>query len=393
MGPDVIGQLEAMRTPEDDAAVVESHLAELRGDAAGALDAMARTFNIVGSPRIAYLEHLDRLGDDAPEWLIGRWLRKQAYGWMLHQQDPRVTVAAKYATLTHGVPDLCPSEMRAWWDEYAPRVVASDALCHHFAVHDLGGFADFLESAASPGLIARAGRVREWPGAPLRVYELREVDGDVLVVRDHATGRDHRTLHVGAGVGNGPGDLLLGCLVPVDTAPGEMFVTRPILIDPVTADNLVEVLDEDDPLPLCFVLARAADGGRMLSRPGTRDRTQLWSDIIDEPDEVHPTGDDDVPGRVRELMDAGLHVSVAEALCTCELALELPTVVPGAVEIVAQHAAYNLAQPVVYDAARRFLTRPGDAEGWEAIARCVPEPSRTQCLELAALSRATDDAP
>lgn len=48
-GPDVIAQLEALRTPDDDAALLESYEAELRGDAAAALDAMSRTFHVVGS--------------------------------------------------------------------------------------------------------------------------------------------------------------------------------------------------------------------------------------------------------------------------------------------------------------------------------------------------------
>ncbi|WP_370614416.1 hypothetical protein [Mumia sp. Pv 4-285] len=397
-----------MRTPEDDAALLESYEAELRGDAAAALDAMRRTFYVVGSRRPATLEYLARLGDSAPEWLIARWLRDQAYGWMMYEGDLRVGVAAKYATLTHGVPDLADEPLAAWFDAYAPRVAASDTLCQAFALYDGGGLASFLDQRASPALIDRAGRVREWSDAPLQVYELSGTEGEVLIVRDHASGREHRTLHVGAAVGNAPGDLVLGRLVPIETAPGLMFERRPMLLDRVTADSLVEVLDEDDPVPLCAELLRAADEGRLPYRPGTRVSTMLWSDLLDDPSrgahqshasyedpydddplgEVDDFEDGPIPGRVRDYMDAGLQRDIAEALCTCEMALDMPKVVPGSIGVLAQHAIYNLANPLVYEAARRHLVRPGDADGWEAIARCVPEPSRSQCLELAELARA-----
>jgi len=390
-GPDIIGQLDALRTPEDDAAMLESYEAELRGDAAAAIEAMQRTFHVVGSTRLAKLEHLAHLGDAAPEWLIARWLRDQAYAWMLHEQDLRVGVAATYATLTHDVPDLSDEQLAEWFEQYGPRVIASDTLCQGFALYREGGFADFLAQRASPSLLARAGRVREWPETPLRVYELAEIEGPLLMVRDLATGALHPTLHIGAGDGCARGDHVLGRLVPIDTAPGEMFEHRPIPLDRVTADSLVEVL-EDDPVPLCAELLRAAEENRMPYRPGTHVNTPLWSDIVDdERDDPHDDAtamdDDDAPSRVRDYMDAGLDRRIAEALCTCEMALEMGSIVPSAVVVLAQHAAFNLAHPLVYEAARRHLVRPMDADGWELVARHVPEPSRSQCLELAALAR------
>src|SRR5699024_626316 len=132
-----------------------------------------------GSTRPLTLDYLARAGENAPEWLIARWVRTQAYEWMLLTEDPRITEAALSALLTHPIPD---EPDIAWLREYGNRVVASDLLCAEVALHACGGFRDFIEARAGEELLDRAGRVREWPNQPLGVYEYLSLDRDVLTV-------------------------------------------------------------------------------------------------------------------------------------------------------------------------------------------------------------------
>lgn len=184
--------LDAMTTDEDRVWLEREVDAAARGDAAVALEASEHGPQVQGSTRRLTLDYLARVGNDAAEWLVARWVRSQAYEWMLVNEDPRVTEAALSALVTHPIPDEPDVQ---WFREYGNRVAACDVLCAEAALHADGGFRDFIEVRAGEELLDRAGRVREWPNQPLGVYEYLGLDRDVLTVREYDTGHERRVLH------------------------------------------------------------------------------------------------------------------------------------------------------------------------------------------------------
>jgi hypothetical protein len=389
--------LDALWTPEDQEWTDRAAEAEARGDARAALEAYGHTPQVSGNLWPVQLEYLARVGDAAPEWLVARWVRAQAVRWMLLNEDPRIQSAVVDALVTHELPDEITAD---WLKEYGSMVAANDLLCHELALHAESGFEDFLDLRASDELLARAGRVREWPNQPLGVYEYVDVERDVLIVRDLVTGDRRDVLHLGAITGVDRDALVFGRLVPVETAPRLMFEHRPIEVDPWTAGRLVDDLDEGTVAGVLHHVAEAAADGRMPWRPGTRVGTHLWSDalIVDErfeelaesePELIESTGPQ---GIVRDWIEEGVPEALAVALATCQLALTLADAMPEALPVAATHAATNLSIPAVLDAAREHLTPPEHAAAWRTFAEYVQEPLRSQCHDLASLAAAKSPA-
>lgn len=113
---------------------------------------------------------------------------------------------------------------------------------------------------------------------------------------------------------------------------------------------------------------------------GRGNGTPLWSDVV--PDPPGPEPDPPAP-RIQELMDAGVPRPVAEAVATCEAALIVAGISADGLAVVAAHAALVLVHPAVVDAVRRHSCGPETADGWRALAACVPEPVRSTCHQLA----------
>lgn len=344
----------------------------------------------------AQLDYLARAGANAPEWLIARWVREQAVRWMLVNADPRIDTGIVDALITHDLPEDFSEE---WMGEYVSKVAGSDALCHDLALHAGGGLGDFIDLRASDELLARAGRVREWPNQLLGVYEFVDVERDVLTVRDLANGERRDLLHLGAITGLDREARVYGRIVPIETPPGAMFERRPIEVDPLTGRQLVAELHDGTVAGLMGILAAAALDGRMPWRPGTRVRTCLWSDalIVDERYEELAASEPDLIDSLedsewaRRWIAQGVEPDVVFALATCQLALDLAERVPDALPVTATHAATNLSEPLVLEAAREHLTTPESADAWRTLAAYVQEPLRTQCHELAAI--AADKSP
>lgn len=98
-----------------------------------------------------------------------------------------------------------------------------------------------------------------------------------------------------------------------------------------------------------------------------------------------PQGDPGGPaGRVGELMAAGVGEGVAEAMCTCEVALMSASIDPEALGVSAAHAMLSLRAPGVLEGPLRVhSTGPDTALQWRAVGACIPRPWRSRCLELA----------
>ncbi len=381
--------MDKLRRPEDLVWLEREIDAAAHGDAAAALDAYDQGLHMLESIVRPTLDRLAQLGDETPEWLMARWARWTAYRWMLLNKDPRTDGAARLVLMTHELPDDITPE---WLYEHGTRTMGCDLLCEEFALHADGGFADFIDVKAGEELLARAGLVREWPNQSLGVFEYLGVDRNILHVREIGTGERSDVLHLGAITGRDPNAMGFGRLVPILTEPGWMFEQRPISLDPETARQMSEELDDGSMGGILGILAMAYDAGRMPSRPGTREGTYLWSDvlIVDERFEEYAAAHPEICAprrpspREARLLERGVERAVAVALATCEYALELAAIDPSALPIAASHAATNLSIPTILDAAREHLTPPGFGPAWMAVGACLAEPLRSRCTELAA---------
>lgn len=354
--------------------------AEARGDAAAALDAYWRSRRIVEAPHGHDLAHLARLGDQAPGWLVSRWVVRQAYHWMLLSEDPRAEAAVRMVlAATYELPDdLNARRLR----ELGTQAAATDWLVPELAVHAHCGLADFLEVRAEAPLLARASRIAGWVEAPLAVYRYQGLRAEGITVTALGSGSTCEVLHLGCTTGVAPDATVLGRLVQIDVDPGWVFERRPLEIDEQTARDLVPALRSADPVDWLWTLAEAIADGRQPYALGRAGSPPLGSDVV--PDPPARVGDAEPAGRIRDLMTAGLDRTVAEAVGTCEVALLLAEVAPDVLPVAASHAAVGLSHPVVFEAARKHSTGPANAAGWTAIATCVPEPVRGLCRHLAA---------
>lgn len=322
--------------------------------------------------------HLARLGDHTPTWTVGRWVVQQAYRWMLLNVDPRVDDAVRLTLVaTH---EFSLEIGREELYELGNRVAGCDWICAEIALYASHGLADFLDVKAGPELLRRAGPVECWPHIPLTAYRYGDLEADTLTVRDLRSAADQRVLHLGCVTGTEPDAPVLGRIVPIPEAPGQMFERRPLEVDEATAEAVAGASTED-PLAWLWALSTAIEERRLPHRPGVGTHPPVWSDVV--PDGPSELDDSEPAGRVQDLVTADVPRAVAEAVGTCEVALIVAQVAPDALPVAACHVALALTHPAVLDAVRRHACGPETAAGWKAIAACVTEPTRAACRALA----------
>ena len=378
-GDQIFHYIETHRTAEDDEWMQRSLDAEARGDAAAALECDEHVLQVVESPRRYELAYLAHLGDDAPGWLICRWILAQAKASLLMSGDPRVQMAT--VLVLAGTYEL-PDEDDDWaMLELGTGVAGTDWLVRELLVHTYSGLADFLDERARPELVARAPRIRDWIDEPLRVYRFVDLRDDRLTVLEVGSTRTHEVLHLGCALGMERDAMVLGRLVPSGVDPGLMFEWRPLEVDEETALELVDTLEADDPDEWVWTLAAAVGAGRQPYGLGRIGHSPLWSDAVGE--NLSRIEKQEPSGRVQALMDAGLPRLVAEAVTTCEVALLVAEKAPQALPAAASAAALALIHPVVVSALHEHLSGSEHRAGWAAIAACVPEPARSTCRALA----------
>lgn len=144
--------------------------AEALGDAEGALAIVEdMPVGADGRPwwrpeRIRRLRQIVALGEDAPEWVIRRWVVAQAA-----QARPRRPQQARdVAVRTRGgASTLWESTTRM----RCRRSSTTTGSTARLVLHEHGGLAAFVERAATPALLGRAGDMRSWIGVPMGGFE------------------------------------------------------------------------------------------------------------------------------------------------------------------------------------------------------------------------------
>jgi hypothetical protein len=375
--------LEHLITDADRRAFQAEMDAAARGDAASALRHHLEGLVVEESLHRHRLREIADLGDSAPAWVYSRWCVDQAYRWMMMSHDPRVDDAVRtvlvWAHLDQ-VEQLAgrDTEMR----EYGTLVAGNDWLVQQMCVFELGGLLDFLDLCAHKALVDRCDQIRAWAEAPWGVYRLLSLDDRTLTVRDLVEQRDREVLNVGAFVDQA--DVVLGRIVPIPVAPYEMFESRPVPLDDVTAEEAAECMRASTSNVL-DAIARGREEKRLASGFSCHEITMFANDIVPEPPRPD-AGPGEVPGRMRELTAAGLSEYVANGVMVAEVALIAARVAGDGPIHIGPHLTSVMTDSRVFAAACTHSVAPEHAVSWRRLAAATSAPVSERCLHLAELS-------
>lgn len=357
--------------------------AAARGDAAAAWEHHMSGLVVEESLHRHRLREIADLAEDAPGWVYSRWCVDQAYSWMLDNKDPRIDDAVRTVLavghLDHIEPLLDrPTELR----EYGTVVAACDWLVQQLCVYRDGALQDFLDVRAEPGLIERADRIREWAHAPCGVYRLQELRGSVVVVQDLAHERDVELLNVGAFVDQA--EVVLGRVVPISVPPFHMFESRPVPLDELTAQLAAVSLREGDVESVLHAISWGRQQGRLERGFSCHEITMFSNDVVPDPGPAI-TGHGEVPGRLRELLDAGLDEFVANGVMVAEVALIAARVAGESPVTIGPHLTAVLTDSRVFAATLTHCVVPENAAAWRKLADATSSPVRDRCTRIADL--------
>jgi len=374
--------LEHLLTEDDHAAMEAEMNASARGDARLAWEHHMSGLVVEESMHRHRLREIVDLGGDAPGWVYSRWCLDQAYRWMLVSRDlraddmVRVVLGATHLDHVEQLMDR-PTALT----EYGTLVAASDWLTEQLCLYTAGGLRDFLDVRAEPGLLEHADLVREWAGAWLGVHQLEEIRGPALVVRNLVDNAVCEVLNLGAFNERSP-DVALGRVVPISTPPFHMFDSRPVPLDPETALHAAEVMRGPDELAWLDALSAGRDAGRLQRGFSCTQQTMYSSDLVVELP-AHEPHNADPPGRMRELLAAGLDEHVANGVMVAEVALIAARVSDGAAAVVAPHLATALVDSRVFAAVLTHCAGEEQEGPWRRLAASTWSPVRERCLEIA----------
>jgi hypothetical protein len=221
-------------------AMQDADEAERRGDAEGALAVVRRRPVGPGGTtfwrpaRMFRLHQLVALGEQTPGWAVSRWILEQA-----HQNVPehetgrsassRRNRAVRVVDQLHGPAGARPACSGQSDDAHRVAHLADhDWVYRQVHLFELGGLEAFLAGSASPDLVARADRIREWVRAPMGGYTFLGSTGESSLWLDRADQSMVTTPNIGSGFHLSPGSAVIGRLVPA--ADGVIFESRPLAV-------------------------------------------------------------------------------------------------------------------------------------------------------------------
>jgi hypothetical protein len=368
-----ISDFEKFLTDEDREQMRRVMELEAAGDLAAALQLLRRQPRVVGAGHERHLAEMVRLGDSAPPWAWSRWIVGAAYRWALTSADPRTDRAVLEVFAATYLDDETYSY------DLGTMIAATDALVADLVAFDLGVLQDYLDVQAGPALLDRADCVQEWGSRLPSVFRLAEARGDRLVVHDQVSAQQREVVHTGEALGTSIGEWVLGRIVP---AGGDetVFASRPVTIGQYAGQLLRQSMGEDgDWRARLGCLHEAIRVGELAARPGWQaDSTALTHGGSLRDDAAwRGAGDEPPAALVRALMAEGMSRQTADHLCVLELALETARRdLPGAVEMVAQHAAIALMWPEVRQQAARRYAGPNQRTAWRRLGACLPPHAR-----------------
>lgn len=226
--------------PAHNKAVREAAHAELRGDAAEALRLHRSVPFFARSTHGDQLDILARLGDEAPTWMISRWLTLQARRPMWTGGTEERTQQALQAVVPMIYADYIPWEAMGcrWTEQVLPNIHGRDWAVRQFELYDMGALRDLIRRRDVAGLLDRADDMGAWVRSPMRGLRIESSGSrrpDAVVLADLRTGELVDVLDLGVGEQLSAGQHVIGRLVPTSEAPGVMFDWRPLPVPERTA--------------------------------------------------------------------------------------------------------------------------------------------------------------
>lgn len=359
-------------TPEYDRAVREGADAELRGDAAEAFRLHRSVPMFRQSTHGDRLHQLAELGDDAPGWMINRWLTIQARRrvWTGGQELGTNRVLALVVPLLY--PDGVPIERIGctWPEQVGPFIYERDWVARQMDVYDLGGLRRLVDLHASAGLLQRSDQIEGWCAAPMRACRVERIDAarrDPMGLVDMTDGELLDVLDLGARLE--PGDHVLGRIVPTAAEPGLMFDWGTLPVRESVAAAVAA-----DPRQWLPTLHARTLRGEMEPGDSHRPESSLisdlpyrsWLTLVDVP--------------LAECPDHDPHPLLAKAL---DRVLHLAERGPSEV-LPHRHAIGELVLDPLFDEERRWrYVAPELLPAWRQLSEHLPDHARATCDEMA----------
>ena len=219
-------------------------------------------------------------------------------------------------------------------------------------------------------------------GAPWGIYRLEEMRGSVVVVRDLVHDVDLELLNIGAFVDQA--DVVLGRVVPISVAPFRMFESRPVPLDELTAVQAAMTLREGDADSVLHAISWGRRQGRLERAFSCHEITMYSNDIVPEPPPA-ATFHGEVPGRLRELLDAGLDEFVANGVMVAEVAVIAASVGGESPVTIGPHLTAVLTDSRVFSAALAHCVAPENGAAWRKLVDATASPVSERCARIADL--------
>jgi len=221
--------------------------AEARGDVDGALKHYLAAPHVEGAPQLHDLQVLSSLGNSpgsslgnaVPAWAWSRWICDQAHRWLLFEEDPRIRDAVLHTIVTvHADLDALHLEDPDELLEIGTRLAVAHWITAQLLLFEFSGLRDFVDVKATPELLGRADEMEPWAASAMGGYRIIEAHDDVIELIDLANGSRVDVLNIGAATGVERDAVVIGRVVPISTAPGLMFESRPLEVDDQTARDV-----------------------------------------------------------------------------------------------------------------------------------------------------------
>lgn len=360
-------------TPEHHAAFAASQAAELRGDWAGALTHYRRVPMFAQSTHGEQLEVMAALGDDAPGWLVARWLTVLARRHSDDQQRSKVAFRAVMALAHPRGVDLGKLGV-SHPEQASAQVWGRDWMVRQLEVYELTGLLHLLLPYPPPvglarELVARAGPVSEWGYAAMGGYRLGAVDDQVRTVHDAHTGATREVLDLGLGEQLTEDGHVLGRLVPIDAQPGLVFESPPLDVDEATAVAVAK-----HPTDWPEILAIGIASGRLPAgctlQPDASPTADLphrsWVSLLGLP--------------MGERLDQRPDTLVGQAVAA---ALRMARDHPHRLRHHRHRIGELMLDPHLNDERLARFVTPENMEVWTDLSAAVPPLARPRCQEMA----------
>lgn len=180
------------------------------------------------------LDSVHRGGVEVPGYAWSRWMVRQAYRWLRFEPHP-VIEKVGWAAVNAGYP---PGVGFPEWPEKEEKQIFEGALtgwlARQLGAFDYGGLRDFLARHAGPALLGLGEDMDAWAAEPMGGWVVEQKRPGYLVVAD-AAGDAGELPVLDLDSDLGVGDSLLARVMPIEEAPGWVFDSRPVAVDPRTA--------------------------------------------------------------------------------------------------------------------------------------------------------------